>query len=181
MEIIEYMALLDIVLYPDAPLREAALPVVSFTPALKKLADDMLETMYENNGVGLAGPQVGVRKQILVLCEPDGEPMCLINPEIVEMDGRAYAEEGCLSLPEIYASVPRATRIRVRAMDLEGLALDFEARDFLARIIQHEYDHLQGKVFPERLDVMTREAVLADWDALRSQNGLSAAASVRRG
>lgn len=161
------MALMNILVYPDAPLTEVALPIVKFGPELKKLAEDMLETMDAGNGVGLAGPQVGLRQQIFVLCEPDGEPMCLINPEIVEMDGKAYGEEGCLSLPELYAPVPRATRIRVRAQDVEGNPLDFEAHDFLARIIQHEYDHLQGKLFPDRLDAMTRESLFDEWAEIR--------------
>ncbi len=161
------MALMNILVYPDAPLTEVALPVVKFGPELKKLAEDMFETMDAGNGVGLAGPQVGLRQQIFVLCEPDGEPMCLVNPEIVEMDGKAYGEEGCLSLPELYAPVPRATRIRVRAQDVEGNPLDFEAHDFLARIIQHEYDHLQGKLFPDRLDAMTRESLLDEWAEIR--------------
>lgn len=161
------MALMDILVYPDAPLTEVALPVVKFGPELKKLAADMLETMEAGNGVGLAAPQVGLRQQMFVLCEPDGEPMCLVNPEIVEMDGKAYGEEGCLSLPELWAPVPRATRIRVRAQDVEGNLLDFEAHDFLARIIQHEYDHLQGKLFPDRLDAMTRESLLDEWAEIR--------------
>jgi len=158
---------MDIVIYPDAPLREVASPVVKFDSELNRLAERMLETMDANGGVGLAGPQVGLRKQIVVLCEPEGEPMCLINPEIVEMDGKDYGEEGCLSLPDLYAQVPRATHIRVRARDVEGAPLDFEARDFLARIIQHEYDHLQGKVFPDRLDALTRDAVFNEWEEIR--------------
>ena len=163
------MAVMDILIYPDPPLNEVALPIVKFGPELKKLSEDMLETMEEGNGVGLAGPQVGLRQQIFVLCEPEGEPMCLVNPEIVEMDGKAYGEEGCLSLPELWAQVPRATHIHVRAQDVEGNPLDFEAHDFLARIIQHEYDHLQGKVFPDRLDAMTRESVFSEWEDVRAR------------
>lgn len=171
------MAILDVLTYPAAPLTEVALPVVKFGPELARLAEDMIETMDAHEGVGLAGPQVGVRRQILVLCEPEGEPLCLVNPEIVEMDGKAYGEEGCLSLPGVFASVPRATRIRVRAQDCTGAPLDFEARDFLARIIQHEYDHLQGKVFPDRLDILTRDAVFAEWEEVRAQIGTGAAVS----
>ena len=163
------MAIMDILIYPDAPLNEVALPVVKFGPELKILAEDMIETMDAGNGVGLAGPQVGLRQQIFVLCEPEGEPMCLVNPEIVEMDGTAYGEEGCLSLPELWAQVPRATRIRVRARDVDGNPVDFEAHDFLARIIQHEYDHLQGKVFPDRLDAMTRASMFEEYGAIRSR------------
>ncbi len=165
------MALMDVVIYPNAPLTETAAPVVRFDDALRQFVADMFETMDDSCGVGLAAPQVGVGKQVLVLCEPEGEPMCLINPEIVEMDGKAYEEEGCLSLPDLYAPVPRATRIRVRAKDTDGNALDFEAQDFLARVIQHEYDHLQGKVFIDRLDALTRDAVLDEWEQIRARIG----------
>ncbi len=154
-----------------------AAPVLKFGRELKQLALDMLETMDENGGVGLAAPQVGVRQRVVVLCEPEGEPMALVNPEIVEMDGKDYGEEGCLSLPELYASVPRATRIHVRAFDLDGQSLDFEAQDFLARIIQHECDHLEGKVFPQRLDALSRDAALDEWEAIRAKLAISATAS----
>lgn len=163
------MAVMEILLYPEAPLTEAAAPVVKFGSELKQLAGDMLETMESHMGVGLAATQVGVRRRLVVLCEPEGEPMYLVNPEIIEMDGKEYGEEGCLSLPEVYANVPRATRIRVHAQDLDGNPLDFEAHDFLARIIQHECDHLQGKVFPDRLDALTRDAVLDEWSAVRAR------------
>lgn len=157
------MAVMKVLEYPAAPLTEIALPVLKFGFDLECLAEDMIDTMTAFEGVGLAAPQVGVRRRLFVLCEPGGEPMCLVNPEIVEMDGKAYGEEGCLSLPDLYAAVPRATRIRVRAFDLDGTSCDFEAQDYLARIIQHEYDHLQGKVFPDRLDAMTRSALLEEW------------------
>ncbi len=163
------MALMDIVIYPDAPLKEEASQVVRFGGDLHRLVADMLETMESSCGVGLAAPQVGVRQQVLVLCEPEGEPLCLVNPEIVEMDGKAYEEEGCLSLPDLYAPVPRATHIRVRAQDIEGNMLDFEAHDFLARVIQHEYDHLQGKLFIDRLDALTRDAVISEWEEIRAR------------
>lgn len=163
------MAVLEVLVYPSPPLRERASKVFSFGPKLRRLADNMLETMIEKEGVGLAAPQVGVRQQFMVLCEPGGEPMCLANPEIIEMDGSIVAEEGCLSLPGIYAHVPRATRIRVRAQDVEGHALDFEARDFLARIIQHEYDHLHGKMFPDRLDIFTRDALYKEFFELQKE------------
>ncbi len=170
------MAIREIVFYPDDPLTRKATPYDRIGPKVAELARDMIETMFAYDGVGLAGPQVGVSKRILVLCEPDGEPRCLVNPEIIEMEGSAVSEEGCLSLPQLYANVPRATRIRVRALNEKGESLDFEARDFLARIIQHEYDHLEGLVFPDRLDVMTREAILHEWKALRKQ--LTATAKV---
>ncbi len=171
------MAVMDILVYPAAPLTEVAAPVLKFGRELKQLASDMLETMDANGGVGLAAPQVGIRQRLVVICEPEDEPMALVNPEIVEMDGKAYGEEGCLSLPELYASVPRATHIHVRALDWDGHPLDFEAHDFLARIIQHECDHLEGKVFPQRLDALSRDAVLDEWEAIRAKLVLSTTAS----
>ena len=157
------MSLLKVVYYPDHPLTKKAKPVTDFGPALQKFAEDMVETMFEFDGVGLAAPQVGVSKRFIAYCEPEGEPNCLVNPEIVEMEGREFGEEGCLSLPQLWASVPRATRVRMRAQDLDGNPLELEAEDFLARIFQHECDHLDGIVFPDRLDVFTREAVLKEW------------------
>ena len=159
---------MNIVLYPDAPLRKNALRIEHFGPELARLAEEIVEIMMNSDGVGLAAPQVGISRQLLVLCEPESDPVCLINPEIVEMEGNAYGEEGCLSLPGLYASVPRATRIRVLAQDCDGNHHEIEAHDFLARIIQHEYDHLQGIVFPERLDVLTRNALLEEWSAMRN-------------
>ena len=161
------MAALDIVLYPDAPLRDKAGPVTDFGPELVQLKADMLETMEAFEGVGLAGPQVGLAKRLFVLREPDGEGMCLVNPEISEAEGSETGEEGCLSLPRLYANVPRATHIRVRAQNELGEPLDFEARGFLARIIQHENDHLDGIVFPDRLDILTRESLLHEWAEIR--------------
>jgi peptide deformylase len=163
------MALLDIVLYPDDPLRQVAEPFDRFTADVEELAHDMIQTMSAYDGVGLAGPQVDVAKQIIVLHEPEGEPMCLVNPEITLQGERVEGEEGCLSLPHIYAIVPRASRVHVRAYSEKGKRLDFDAEDFLARIIQHEYDHLQGIVFPDRLDIITREDKLQEWEMVRQQ------------
>ena len=165
------MALLKIVHYPDEPLTRVAVPVGAeeFGDALIQFANDMLETMDHNEGVGLAAPQVGVSKRIFVLCEPEGEPMCFINPELTLSGTREYGEEGCLSLPKLYAKVPRATSLQVRALDVLGNPVELEADGFLARIIQHEYDHLDGIVFPDRLDVFTREDALKQWDTLRRE------------
>jgi peptide deformylase len=143
--------------------------VTVFGPELEVLAQDMLETMDESEGVGLAAPQVGVSKRLLVLCEPEGEPMCLVNPVIEDSQGREYGEEGCLSLPKMYARVPRATHIKVHAQDVFGVPFTFEANDFLARIIQHECDHLDGIVFPDRLDVFTREELIEQWETVRKE------------
>jgi peptide deformylase len=159
---------LDVVLYPDDPLRAKAAPITDFGPAVIKLAQDMIETMREHEGVGLAGPQVGVAKRIFIMCPPDGEPRCIVNPEFVEMEGRAEGEEGCLSLPGIYApNVPRATRVRMKAFDERGNPLELELFDFEARIAQHEFDHLEGTLFFDRVDIITRESVLRDWEEAR--------------
>lgn len=168
------MALLDIVLYPDKPLLKKAAPVAKFGPELAKLAADMIETMEACDGVGLAGPQVGVSRRILVYREPDAEAQCLVNPEILKREGSETAEEGCLSLPMLYAPIARAKKIKVRAFDPLGCPREFEAVDLAARIIQHECDHLDGILILDRLDVLTRQAKLQEWDEIRQQ--LSAAA-----
>jgi len=162
------MAIRDIVLYPDEPLTQPARPVETFGPELVSLAEDMFETMDTFDGSGLAGPQVGVAQRLCVLRDPDdGKKICLVNPAISEYEGAGAAEEGCLSLPYTYALVPRATRIRVRAQDLDGTPLDFVAHDWLARIIQHETDHLDGIVFLDRLDILSREDRLREWREVR--------------
>ncbi|HOF41596.1 MAG TPA: peptide deformylase [Candidatus Hydrogenedentes bacterium] len=158
---------MNIVLYPDDPLLSVAAPVERFGSHLEKLAVTMLETMYEYEGVGLAAPQVGISKRFFVCHDLESDPMCLVNPEIVEREGEEIADEGCLSIPRIYAPVPRATHIRVRAQDLQGNDLDFVAEGFLARIIQHETDHLDGRVFLDRVDILTRQSKLVEWEEVR--------------
>lgn len=163
------MAVLKVIYYPDDPLTQKAAPVTVFGSKLERLVENLFDTMRAYQGVGLAAPQVGVGKRVFVLQPPEGTEMCLVNPEIIESEGREEGEEGCLSMPQIYAMVPRATRIRVRAQDLKGGPLDFEARDFVARIIQHETDHLDGILFPERLDILTRQALLQEWAGVRER------------
>ena len=163
------MALLDLVIYPDDPLTRSADPFDGIGPAETKLAASMLETMTAYDGVGLAGPQVGVAKRVIVCREPERQPLCLFNPRIITRGGQETGEEGCLSLPDLYAMVPRATRIRATGLDLRGKPVEFEARDLLARIIQHEVDHLDGVVFLDRLDVLSRQAKLVEWNAIRAR------------
>lgn len=163
------MSIRRIVYYPDEPLCSVAQPVETFDASIEQLAADMFETMHANDGVGLAGPQIGLSKRILVLHEPDGPRMCLVNPQLSDLQGEVMGEEGCLSLPELYGQVPRAVRVRVRAVDERGRPLDFVAEDFLARIIQHEVDHLDGIVFPDRMDLFSREAKLKEWQAIRER------------
>jgi peptide deformylase len=162
------MALLEIRVYPDPVLTKIAEPVTEFTPELQQFAEDMIETMFHNEGVGLAAPQVGRSIQVITLCDYESDPVCLVNPEIVEMDGQEYGDEGCLSLPSLYAPVPRATTITVHAQELDGTPIEFEATDYIARIIQHECDHLKGKIFPDRLDLISRASVMAEWQELVS-------------
>lgn len=160
------MAILDIVTYPNEILTRKAEPYTEFGPELAKLAADMIETMDAYDGVGLAGPQIGLSKRIFVMRHPDsGHELCLINPVLLAPEGCVVAEEGCLSFPFVYANVPRAERIRVQAMDISGRPIEFVAEGWCARIVQHETDHLDGVVFPDRLDVLSKDAVLREYAA----------------
>jgi len=163
------MALRKLVYFPDDPLTQQAKSVEAFGDKLQRLIDDMVETMIASEGVGLAAPQIGLSKRLFVLREPDGEPIAFVNPEIVSMEGREEGEEGCLSMPGVYAMVPRATQLLVRAQDAGGDPFELEAENFLARIIQHETDHLNGILFPERLDLITRQEKLEEWARRREQ------------
>ncbi|HVV96500.1 MAG TPA: peptide deformylase [Rhodanobacteraceae bacterium] len=155
------MAKLTILEFPDPRLRTKAAPVTEFDAALAKLAADMLETMYEAPGIGLAATQVNVHRQILVLdvSEEKNQPRVIVNPKIVEREGSQTYQEGCLSVPGIFADVDRADRIRVEAQDVEGHPLAIEADGLLAVCIQHEMDHLVGKLFVDYLSPLKRELV----------------------
>jgi peptide deformylase len=163
------MSILNMVLYPDDPLTQKAEPYDVIGPELVALKDDMLETMQAYEGVGLAGPQIGIGKRIFVMQEPDREGLCLINPEILSKDGEQIGEEGCLSIPEIYSDVVRAERLTVRALNEHGQSMTIEAEGYAARIILHEYDHLEGIMFLDRLDILTRQAKLAEWNDVRAR------------
>jgi peptide deformylase len=133
------------------------------TDEVRRLVADMFETMHHARGIGLAAPQVG-RTERLAVIEIEGEPLVVINPEIVERStGKDKAEEGCLSIPDIYADVERPKDVVVRAMDLEGNEYEIEATDLLARCLQHEIDHLDGRLFLDYLSVLKRTAALAKW------------------
>lgn len=157
------MALLTILRYPDARLHKTASPVTVFDQSLKKLVSDMTETMYAAPGVGLAATQVDVHKQVIVVdvSERRDTLVVLVNPEIVDASGASDIEEGCLSVPGIYDTVERAERIRVRAWDQNGNAFTLEAQGLLAVCIQHEMDHLKGKVFVEYLSQLKQTRVRA--------------------
>ena len=155
------MATLTILEFPDQRLRTRAQPVTVFDEALKTLAADMLETMYAAPGIGLAATQVNVHKQLLVLdvSEEKNQPMILVNPKILSQEGSQTYQEGCLSVPGIFADVERADRIHVEAQDVEGKPLSFDADGLLAVCIQHEMDHLIGKLFVDYLSPLKRELV----------------------
>jgi peptide deformylase len=154
------MALRKIVTYPVATLKDKAQPVTEFGPALEALVADMAETMYAAPGVGLAAPQIGVPLQLCVIdISPKEEPRDLIvlaNPRIVSGEGKEIDEEGCLSVRDYFANVPRFTRIEVEAQDIQGQPLSFAAEGFYARVIQHELDHLQGTLFIDRISSLKR-------------------------
>jgi len=155
------MALLKIVEFPDPRLRTLAQPVTVFDRELQQLVADMFETMYAAPGIGLAATQVDVHRQLLVLDVSDdkNQPHVLVNPRIVEREGTQTCQEGCLSVPGIFADVERAERIRVEAQDAAGTAFVIDADGLLAVCIQHEMDHLTGKLFVDYLSPLKRELV----------------------
>ena len=157
------MPILNILRYPDARLHKMAAPVTVFDEALKKLVADMADTMYAAPGIGLAATQVDVHKQVIVVdvSERRDSLVVLVNPEIVEATGESDIEEGCLSVPGIYELVERAERVKVRAHDQNGKAFTLEAQGLLAVCIQHEMDHLQGKVFVEHLSQLKQQRIRA--------------------
>lgn len=155
------MSLLPILEYPDPRLRAKAQPVTVFDDALQTLIDDMFATMYDAPGIGLAASQVNVHKQLLVLdvSEEKNEPMVLINPTIIASVGSQTYQEGCLSVPGIFADVDRADTITVESLDRHGKPQNFQADGLLAICIQHEMDHLIGKLFVDYLSPLKRELV----------------------
>lgn len=153
------MARLPIKIYPDPVLKQKAMPVTTFDTKLKKLLDDMAETMYEAHGVGLAANQIGSLERIVVIdvSEDRNELRHLVNPEIIERSGKKKGEEGCLSIPNYRDNVERSTTLKVRAQDATGKHFEFEADGLLAVCIQHEIDHLDGILFIDRLSRLKRE------------------------
>jgi peptide deformylase len=153
------MAKLPILEYPDPRLRIRAEPVTKVDAEIRQLVDDLLETMYAADGIGLAATQVDRHQRVLVIDISDArnEPHVLINPEIVEATGEASSSEGCLSVPEYYDAVVRAERIRVRALGRDGRSFELEAEGMLAVCVQHEMDHLEGKLFVDYLSEMKRQ------------------------
>ena len=170
------MKKLEIREYPVAALKKRAKTVKKFGPELQSLSDRMFDIMYETGGVGLAAPQVGISERIVVIDSrqsPD-EKMVLVNPSIVKREGEEAMQEGCLSVPGAFTEVKRAARVDVLAQDLTGKKISFKAEGCLARIIQHEVDHLDGLLFIDRLDVIAREQALADWKAAKEEEEAAA-------
>ncbi|MBI1864264.1 MAG: peptide deformylase [Nitrospirae bacterium] len=155
------MPLLEIREYPDPVLRKKALPVETIDDGFQRLIDDMIDTMYAAPGIGLAAPQVGVLRRLIVVDASAGEtplPLyVLINPEVVSREGEQVGEEGCLSLPELNSDVARAARGTVRALDRTGTPVTVEAEGLLARCFQHEIDHLDGVLFMDKISPLKRE------------------------
>lgn len=152
------MALLKVVYHPHPVLARKADPVTEFDDNLKKLVQDMYETMYEENGVGLAAPQVAISKRLAVIDVSDegNQPFCIINPEIIEKEGMEMMEAGCLSVPHTYDKVPRAVRVKVRAQDETGKFFEIEGTGLLGHCLQHEIDHLDGKLYIDYLSSLKR-------------------------
>jgi peptide deformylase len=163
------MSLLNILHFPDPRLRQIAAPVAEVNDEIRTLIDDMLETMYEAPGIGLAAVQVNVLKRVIVidLSEEKNEPLCLINPEILDSRGKEKMEEGCLSVPGIYEPVSRAEWIRVRYLDRQGETVEEEIDGLLAVCIQHEMDHLDGKLFVDYLSELKRNRIRKKLEKLR--------------
>lgn len=155
------MAIRDILHYPDPRLRNRAQPVERVDDDIRTLVDDLFETMYQAPGIGLAATQVNVPKRLLVIdvSEDKSQPLCLINPEILELSGQEKMDEGCLSVPGIFETVTRAERVKVRALNRDGESFEQEVDGLLAVCIQHEIDHLDGKLFVDYLSTLKRQRI----------------------
>lgn len=165
------MSILSILEFPDPRLRTKAEPVRVFDAELKQFVADMFETMYAANGVGLAATQVNVHRRVLVadMSDERNQPLALINAEIVAKEGAQVYQEGCLSFPGIYADVTRALKVTVKAQDADGQPIEIEAEGPLAVCIQHELDHLAGKVFVDHLSPLKRTMLLKRMEKQRKQ------------
>ncbi|MCB1722948.1 MAG: peptide deformylase [Chromatiaceae bacterium] len=167
------MAILDILHFPDARLRNTARPVEEVDDSVRRLVDDMFETMYAAPGIGLAAVQVNDPRRVIVvdISEDRSRPLALINPEILAKDGEEEMDEGCLSVPGVYETVRRAERIRVRALDRDGQVFEREVDGLLAVCIQHEIDHLDGKLFVDYLSNLKRQRIRKKLEKEARQGG----------
>jgi len=173
-----HMTTLNILQFPDPRLRNVARPVKQVDDAIRKLVDDMLETMYAAPGIGLAATQVNVDKRVIVIdvSEDKGQPLYLINPEILELEGVEEMEEGCLSVPGVYEPVQRADQVRIRALDSDGQSFEMQANGLLAVCIQHEIDHLDGKLFVDYLSQLKRTRIRKKLEKEQRQSSPESAA-----
>lgn len=164
------MSVLEIRVLGDPALRKETKPVATVTDDVRRLIDDMFETMRLAKGIGLAAPQVGRFERVAVIDVGGSHgPLALVNPEIVGRDGSIKGEEGCLSIPDVYDDVERSANVVVRALDRSGAPVVVEGEGLLARCLQHEIDHLHGKLFIDHLSVLKRRAALAKWSEMRSK------------
>ena len=172
------MATLQILEYPDPRLRKQAVPVETVDEEIRRLVEDMLETMYAAPGIGLAATQVDTHKRVLVMDVSEGgdDPQCFINPVILEQEGSEICEEGCLSVPEFTANVERAEKIKVQALDRRGASFQLDADGLLAVCIQHELDHLDGVNFVDYLSPLKRKLILRDLKKTLSELGVNPSA-----
>ena len=166
------MSVLSVLRFPDERLRTKASPVKEVNEHIRKIIDDMFETMYEEEGIGLAATQVDIHQRIIVIdvSENRDQPYVLINPEILDKSGETGIEEGCLSIPESRGFVPRAEKVKIKALDRNGESFELEADDLLAICIQHEMDHLEGKLFVDYLSPLKRQRIRQKLEKMARQD-----------
>ena len=176
------MATLDILTFPDPRLRNRAKPVERVDDSVRAIIDDMFETMYTAPGIGLAAIQVNIPRRIVVIdiSEEKDQPLALVNPEILERSGEEQMDEGCLSVPGFYESVTRAERIRVRALDRSGASFELETDGLLAVCIQHEIDHLDGRLFVDHISALKRQRIRRKLEKEQRQGGAAEPSQRRR-
>ena len=162
------MSVLDIHVLGSPVLREETAPVAEVTDEIRQLVRDMFETMYVAKGIGLAAPQVGRRERVAVI-DVDDKPFAIINPEIVHSEGTVRGEEGCLSIPEVYGDVERSARVVVRGLNERGEPIEVEGTELLARCLQHEIDHLHGRLFIDYLSTLKKRSAKAKWERERAK------------
>ena len=163
------MAKFEVLRYPNSILRKKCDAIEAIDDEVVQLARDMLETMYEDKGIGLAAPQVGITRQLIVIDVGEG-PLVLINPKIVEAEGSDTMEEGCLCLPGLNVEIERSARVRVTGLDTSGDAVDIDADDLLARALQHEIDHLSGTLIIDKVSKLKRHLLLKKYKKSQQQD-----------
>lgn len=163
------MTVRTVIFLPDPRLRAPTAKIEVFDDELRTLIDDMIETMYAANGIGLAAPQIGISKKLAVIdvSEERNQPFCIVNPEILEKEGEELMEEGCLSVPGPYDKAPRALRVKVKAQDRDGKIFEIEGDGLLAHCLQHEIDHLHGKLFVDYLSPLKKQLAMKKLEKIK--------------